>query len=413
MQNKIFHNILVTCLTLIVLLITFTGGTLVGFNFNQLTQNLNLPFLPAPSARAPSSSNNQLDKLFVPFWDSWRYIHEDYVDQPVNDVTLMRGAIKGMLDSLGDPHTAYMDPDEFRQDQTPLNGEYDGIGTINDTSGKYLTIISPIPGSPAEKAGLKAGDQITAVDKQDMTGIASELVINKILGKAGTPVTLTILRKGVTDPFDVTIVRAQILWPTVQGKMLDNNLAYIQMSSFGEKTDAEFRTALQPLLDKKPVGLILDLRYNGGGIVQTADQILSEFLPPDKVIMYEITKDNNPRSLQTSGKGIATQIPLVVLVNESTASASEITAGALQDYKRATLVGVNTYGKGSEQYWIPLTDDQGAIRITIAHWETPNKRQIDKIGLKPDIEVKMTDDDINNKKDPQLDAAVNFLLNNK
>ena len=167
----------------------------------------------------------------------------------------------------------------------------------------------------------------------------------------------------------------------------------------------------QPLLDKKPAGLILDLRYDGGGYLQTAIQVVSEFIPAGKVALYEQYGDGNMQTYKTSGTGLATDIPLVVLVNEGTASASEITAGAIQDYGRGKLVGVTTYGKGSVQNWIPLNNNEGAVRITIAHWLTPEKRQINKIGLKPDVEVKITDDDIKNKLDPQLDAAVKLLLN--
>jgi carboxyl-terminal processing protease len=316
-----------------------------------------------------------------------------------------------MLDSLGDPHTSYMDPDQFSQQQAPLSGGYEGIGAYVDVTGKYLTIIGPMPDSPAEKAGLKVGDQVIAVDKQDVTGMDGDLVLKKILGPAGTKVTLTIQRKDVNDPFDVTITRSKIVLPSITGKMLDNNIAYIQLSTFGQNTDDEFRKALQPLLDKKPVGLILDLRYDGGGYLNTAIDIVSEFIPSDKVALYEQYGNGKMQTYNTNGNGIATNIPLVVLVNEGTASASEITAGAIQDYGRGKLVGVTTYGKGSVQNWIPLNNNQGAVRVTIAHWLTPNKRQINKIGLKPDLEIKITDDDIKNKNDVQLKAAINLLLN--
>ena len=338
-------------------------------------------------------------------------VHDQYVDQPVDDVTLMRGAIRGMLDSLGDAHTSYMDPQQYSEQQAPLSGGYEGIGAYVDITGKFLTIIGPIPGSPADQAGVKKGDQVIAVDKTDVKGIDGNLVLKRILGPAGTKVTLTVMRDGVKDPMDFTMTRAKIDLPSIHGKMLDNNIAYIQLSTFGQTTDDEFRKAVQPLLDKKPAGLILDLRYDGGGYLQTAIQVVSEFIPAGKVALYEQYGDGNMQTYKTSGTGLATDIPLVVLVNEGTASASEITAGAIQDYGRGKLVGVTTYGKGSVQNWIPLNNNEGAVRITIAHWLTPEKRQINKIGLKPDVEVKITDDDIKNKLDPQLDAAVKLLLN--
>lgn len=410
MENKPLRSILFSCFILVVLVITLAAGMVIGYNGNWLLQKVNLPFLPATVSTTASSQSAELDKLFSPFWETWRYVHQNYVDQPVNDVNLMRGAIRGMLDSLGDPHTGYMDPDEYKQAEAPLEGGYEGIGAYVDVTGKFLTIISPMPGSPAEKAGLKSGDQVIAVDKEDMTGIAGELVLKKILGPAGTQVTLTIQRDGTDEPFDVAITRSKIDIPSVEGKMLDDNIAYIQLSTFGEKTDDEFRSILQPLLDKKPAGLILDLRYNSGGYLITAVDIISEFIPADKIALYEQSGKGDLRAYKTNGKGIATEIPLVVLVNEGSASASEITAGAVQDYKRGKLIGVTTYGKGSVQNWIPLSNDQGAVRITIARWLTPEKHQINKIGLKPDMVVELTEEDINNKHDSQLEAAVKLLL---
>jgi carboxyl-terminal processing protease len=415
MEQKPTRIILLSGLAVLILLITFSSGTVLGYSANKLAPSLNLPFLAPVSAKSPASASNggstNLDQLFTPFWETWKIVHDQYVDQPVDDLTLMRGAIRGMLDSLGDPHTSYMDPIQYNEQQAPLSGAYEGIGAYVDVTGKYLTIIGPMPGSPAEQAGLKKGDNVIAVDKKDVTGMDGQLVLNRILGPAGTKVTLTIQREGVKDPFDVSMTRAKINLPSIQGKMLDNNIAYIQLSTFGQSTDAEFRKALQPLLDKKPAGLILDLRYDGGGYLQTAIQIVSEFIPADKVALYEQYGDGNMQTYKTTGAGLATDIPLVVLVNEGTASASEITAGAIQDYGRGKLVGVTTYGKGSVQNWIPLNNNAGAVRVTIAHWLTPEKRQINKIGLKPDVEVKISDDDIKNKLDPQLDAAVKLLLN--
>ena len=414
MENKKTRNIIFSLLLVVVVVVAFGGGTFFGYTANKLMPTINLPFLPGFNSQTPpttASNGSSMDQLFAPFWESWKLVHDQYVDQPVSDVTLMRGAIRGMLDSLGDPHTSYMDPDQFRQQQAPLSGGYEGIGAYVDITGKYLTIMGPMPDSPAEKAGLKVGDQVIAVDKQDVTGMDGELVLKRILGPAGTPVTLTIQRPEVKDPFDVTITRSKISLPSITGKMLDNNIAYVQLSTFGQNTDDEFRKTLQPLLDKKPAGLILDLRNDGGGYLNTAINIVSEFIPEGKVALYEQYGTGKMQTYTTTGNGIAADIPLVVLVNEGTASASEITAGAIQDYGRGKLIGVTTYGKGSVQNWIPLNNSQGAVRITIAHWLTPNKRQINKIGLKPDLEVKLTDADIKAKNDVQLNAAVNMLLN--
>lgn len=360
---------------------------------------------PTPVA----DQNGPNSELFKAFWQAWQLVHDNYVTQPVDDQTLMRGAIKGMLDSLGDAHTLYMLPSEYSDLTGNLQGKsYGGIGAWVNTSGAFLMITQPMPGSPAEKAGLKPGDQIIAIDGVDMTGTLPELARQKVLGQEGTPVKLTIKREGVDQPFDVEITRASITAPTIISKMLDSNVAYIQLLTFGTNTDKELRTALDTLLAQKPVGLILDLRYNGGGYLQTGIEVASEFI--DKgVIVIEESGDGTRQPYDALPGGKALQIPLVVLVNKYSASASEIVSGAIQDTGRGKLVGETTYGKGTVQNWIPLVDNQGAVSITIAHWLTPNGRLIDKQGLTPDVAVTNTDQDIQAGKDPQLDKAVQLL----
>jgi carboxyl-terminal processing protease len=241
-----------------------------------------------------------------------------------------------------------------------------------------------------------------------MTGIPGELVRQKVLGPAGTEVTLTILR-GSEDPFDVKITRAKITIASVEGKMLGSNIAYIQLNTFGDTTTQELRATLKDLLAKNPKGIILDLRNNGGGYLDTAVDIGSEFIGSG-VILYEKYGDGTLKEYKAKAGGQATDIPMVVLINEGSASASEILAGALQDDKRAKLVGVTSYGKGSVQEWIPLSNNEGAVRITIAKWLTPLKRTIDHIGLTPDVVVKITKDDVTAGRDPQLDTATKTLL---
>jgi carboxyl-terminal processing protease len=406
MRSKVVLTIVSICVALVLLTGAFSGGILVGRFF--IPQNQQTSLLPIPSTQA-SPTPQALQDLFKPFWQSWQIVHDQYVDQPVNDEKLMQGAIQGMLASLGDQHTSYMNPDQYQQSTIAMQGEYDGIGAWVDTTGKYLTIVSPMQNSPAEKAGLKPGDQVIAVDGQDMTGIDGSLVIRKVLGSAGTNVTLTIQRSGLADPFDVTLNRAHIVIPSVESKMLDNNIAYIQLFDFGDKSTQEFHDALKDLMAKKPAGLILDLRNNGGGLRDAAIQIASEFIG-EGVIMYEQYGDGTRNTYNAIPGGIATQIPMVVLINEGSASASEIVAGAIQDHGRGKLVGVTSYGKGSVQNWIPLDNNEGAVRVTVARWLTPNGRTIHEIGLTPDVEVKITADDVTNGSDPQLAKAVELLL---
>ena len=421
MKSKVF----VAISAVLVVMILLAGACSAGFIVGHVTapvfsQGSGLPSISlTPSAittgkttQVPGQTTANTDTLFEPFWEAWQIVHQQYVDQPVDDEKLMQGAIRGMMDALGDKHTSYMDPDQYRQANMPLQEEYEGIGAFVDTTGKYLTIVSPMPGSPAEKAGLKSGDMITAVDGKDMTGVDGSIVLRSVLGPAGSKVRLTIQRSGVTNPFDVEIVRAKITMLSVTGKMLDNKIAYVQVISFAENTQAELENTLQTLMDQKPTGLILDLRSNGGGFLQTAIQVGSEFI--DKgVLMHEVYGNGKQEDYSATGGRLATKIPMVVLVNEGTASASEIVSGAIQDYSRGPLVGVTTYGKGTVQIWTPLTNNQGAIRVTVARWLTPKNRQINEIGLKPDYEVKMTDEDVKAGRDPQLDKAVELLTTPK
>ena len=399
-SNHTMKKVLIGC-GLVVLLVACLS---VGFIFGRLSNNLsvNLPLSTNPSA------STSTDELFKPFWETWQLVHDEYLVQPVDDEKMMQGAIRGMMDSLGDPNTSYMDPVEYSDASAPLEG-YSGIGAYVNTEGDYLTITEPMTGSPAESAGIKSGDQIIAIDGEDMTGVLPELARQKVLGPADTQVVLTIMRQGVEEPFDITVTRAQITIPSIEYHMLDNNLAYIRLYAFSNNTGDELHSALQELLSNDPNGLILDLRYNSGGYLDAAIQVGSEFLA-DGVVAYEEYGDGTRNTFNSTGDGIATQIPMVVLVNEWSASASELVSGALQDRGRAELVGVTTYGKGTVQNWIALSDNEGAVRITIARWLTPNGNNVNETGLTPDIEVTISDADVEAGIDTQLNQAMDALI---
>ncbi len=410
-KKKILIYGLVSVFAIFVLLASFGGGAAAGVIWARSHPQhaySETPPTPAPEVKSAAPSED-LQTLFKPFWEAWQLVHDQYVDQPVDDTKLMEGAIQGMLASLGDPHTSYMDPDQYLQANMEMEGEYDGIGAWVDSSGDYLTIVSPMADSPAEKAGLKPGDRIIAVDGEDITDLDPELVIRRVLGPAGTTVTLTVLREGSDEPLDFEVTRAHITIPSVEGKMLDDGIAYVHIYTFGANTGSELDKILEDLMAQNPSGIIVDLRYNGGGYLQTAIDVASEFLPKGKVVLYEEYGDGTRDVHKTHDGGRVLDIPMVILVNEGTASASEVVSGALQDYGRAQLVGVTTYGKGSVQIWTPLSDEQGAVRVTIARWLTPNERQIDKVGLEPDVVAEMTEEDYQNGKDPQLDKAIEVL----
>ena len=403
MKSKGLRTCLSIALGLIILAVVFVSGVGVGY-FAPRLMDADTPEITSsdPSGSTPTED----EALFAPFWEAWDIVHQEYVDQPVNDLNLMRGAIEGMLNALGDPHTSYMSPEEYTQANESLEGEYEGIGAWVDTSGEYVEIISPMKGSPAAEAGLLPKDLIIAIDGEDMSGIPGDIALQSILGPAGSDVTLTIRRENET--FDVTITRQQIIVPTVEHEMLEDDIAYIALYTYGDKSTEQLRDALRDLLAQDPIGLIFDLRNNGGGYLTTAIEVVSEFIR-DGVVMYEQEGDGVIRTYEAISGGLATEIPLVVLVNEGTASASEITAGAIQDRGRGPLVGAVTFGKGSVQNWIPLNDNAGAVRVTVARWLTPDQRQLSGDGLTPEYIVEMTEEDYTEGRDPQLEKAVEVL----
>jgi carboxyl-terminal processing protease len=418
MSSRALKITLGVILALVLICGIFSAGIFVGAILPQFQSTLvnRWPLLDQfPDTLPQPTSTNEaeagdLDALFRPFWEAWDIVHDQYVDQPVDNTLLMHGAIHGMLNSLGDRNTSYMDPDQYQQASIDLDGSYEGIGAYVDTEGEYLTIIAPMPNSPAEKAGLKPGDQVIAIDGEDMTGIDGSLVIRRVLGPDGTKVTLTILRENEPAPFDVEVIRAKITIPCVEYEMLDNNIGYLRLYDFGERATKDTEEALRDLMKDNPRGLIFDLRGNAGGYLTTAVDIASEFID-EGLILTERFGDGTEHTYNASKGGLSVEIPLVVLINGGSASASEIVAGAIQDHNRGTLIGETSFGKGSVQNWIPLSEDNGAVRVTVARWYTPNDRQIHEIGLEPDVPVELTEEDFLDGLDPQLDRAIEILTN--
>ena len=295
-MNKTIKVILVTTVSVILLAGTFSAGFLAG---HLMPLSAQLPsisrVLPSSPLIPPSVTSEQqaatpadVQELFKPFWETWNLIHRQYVIQPVDNVKLVEGAINGMLQTLNVGLNYYENADTFAERNNYLNGkDYEGIGAYVDTKGEYMTIISPMRGSPAQKAGLRAGDEVIAIDGKDMTGISPEDVRQKVLGPEGTTVILTILRKGESAPFDVSIIRAKITTPLVEYEMRDDDIAYVRLNTFGDSADKELRAAIEEMLAQNPKGLILDLRYNGGGYLDQGIAVASEFLPRGQVVVYE------------------------------------------------------------------------------------------------------------------------------
>lgn len=345
---------------------------------------------------------------FKQFWDLWDNIKSKYVDQPVDDVDLFYGALQGLVAGLGDPYSVYFPPvkaQEFAQD---LSGEFEGIGAEIGLKNEQLTVIAPLKGSPAESAGLKPGDKIFAIDGSDTFGIGLDEAIKKIRGKKDTVVTLTITSNGFETLRDVEITRGNINIPTVKWEMKENNIVYLRIAYFNQDTWSYFDKAVQEFLIQSPKGIILDLRSNPGGYLETAVAIGSEWVDEGNVVT-EIFSDKNGNDYATIGQHRLSGIKTVVLVDKGSASASEIVAGAIQDNGTGTIVGEQTFGKGSVQDFEVLPDGS-AVKITVAKWFTPNGRQIDKEGVTPDIVIEEMFTDINkDKTNGEIDYVDNGL----
>ncbi len=408
MKNGL-RTVLIIMLTALLAMGVFAGGFWAG-RFTTLADG-GLPALAGLSQSGSGSGDAaSRDALFAPFWEAWDLVHKNYVNQPVDDKALMQGAIRGMMAALGDDYSRYMTPEEYAIVSTDTSGELEGIGASVETAPQGgLLIVSPFPGSPAEAAGLKPSDRIIKVDDTDVTAMDKYKIIMLVRGAAGTAVHLSVIREGTEGVMEFDVVRAKIMIPSVESKMLDGQIAYVKLNDFGAHTTDELTTALKSLMAQKPAGLILDVRGNPGGFRDTAIEVASQFLPNGTLVMREQYADGKELAYKAKGGGLATDIPMIVLINKGSASASEIVAGALQDEHRATLLGETSFGKGSVQNWQPLVDDAGTVAVTIARWLTPSGRWIMKQGITPDVTVELTDADHAAGRDPQLDAAVQQL----
>ncbi len=346
---------------------------------------------------------------FTPFWETWTLLHETYGDE-LDDVALMEGAIVGLITTIGDPHMDYMDPETFSRVFGSLNGEeYEGIGAVvrQDEVTGGLELVSIFEGSPAEQAGLLPGDRIVMVEGQDITDLTQSEIISMVRGPADTLVRLGIMRPGEDELLKFEVRRGRITVPSVSHELLDGNIGYIRLSQFEFNTTMQMRAALEEMGADTLNGLILDVRGNPGGFLSTSIEVASAYIP-EGTIVVERAPDRETDH-QALGNAIAVNVPMVVLVDQGSASASELIAGALQDHGRATIVGMQTFGKGSVQTWRELSNG-GGIRITISRWYTPNGTSVSDVGITPDIVVPYEPEEISGDTDNQRAAAVEILL---
>jgi carboxyl-terminal processing protease len=356
----------------------------------------------SPEKKTTSDWSSELPPDFNLLVDAWKMVNKNYVDKDKLDAKkLSQGAVKGMIDALGDPHSAYVDPDLYKLEVSSLRGKYTGIGAYVGVRDKQLTIISPMVGSPAEQAGIKPGDKVLEINGKTTEGMSSTEAALTIQGPAGTSIKLLLLREGETKPFEVSIVRREITVKSVNWEKKDR-IGYIQLTGFQQQTDSELLSALKSLMAEGVDGIVLDLRNNPGGLLASAVLVASQFIR-DGVVVDVVDGAGNHSPERVRGNGVATDLPLVVLMNNGSASASEVVAGALQDYGRAKIAGKKSYGKGSVQMITNLKDGS-ALHLTVARWYTPKGRPIDGVGLTPDFPLELEGADL-------VDWAVNYLKN--
>ncbi|MCS7261260.1 MAG: S41 family peptidase [Anaerolineae bacterium] len=394
--NKVLSVHIRVFLTLVAAVLIFTLGMATGFGVHwYLTRD---------------NPTDEEIAQFNLFWEVWRLVRERYYGEIPAAPTPVYGAIRGALATLQDPYTIFVEPQPRALEKADLQGRFGGIGALVTRGKEGEVLLQPMPGSPAERAGIQNGDQLLKVDDTVITTtMRTEEIVLLIRGDVGTQVRLTLQRTGLTAPLEISVTRELIETPSVEWRILEphETIGYLRIRMFTERTAEETRRALQDLLDRGASTFVLDLRGNGGGVLDAAVDVTSEILDSG-VVLNEERRDQPEKSYMAKPGGLAVQQPLVVLVDGGTASASEIVAGALQDHKRATLVGEKTFGKGSVQLVFDLSD-ASSVHITVARWLTPNRQRIDAQGLQPDIIVPISDEERAAGRDPQLERAIAYL----
>ncbi len=360
---------------------------------------------------------------FSLFWDAYQKLQQNFIDSSkINNQKIIYGAIEGMAKSLGDSYTGFFDPSQAQRFQQDLSGSFEGIGVEIGVKKDTLTVVAPLPGTPGQKAGLKSGDIIVKINDQGAINMTTEEAVNLIRGPKGTSVTLTILRDGWNSAKDIKIIREMIIIPSMKWSLIDSDTAFIQIFQFNETLSADFKTAALKILQTPTKKIVLDLRDNPGGYLEVAQDIAGWFLEKNKVVVAEhFGKGQDKESpncenlvelydcyYYSKGPSSFANYPIVVLINQGSASASEILAGALRDNRNIKLIGEKSFGKGSVQEVIDLRGGS-FLKITIAKWFTPKGNSISEVGLTPDVKISVTDQDIEQKKDPQLDKALEII----
>jgi carboxyl-terminal processing protease len=384
--------------TLFAILI-FGAGGVAGYMFHQFMLD-NQP---------PSEEAEQDLSLY---WEVWNRVEEKFYGGIPQNAPLTYGAIKGSLATLNDPYTIFLEPEPAADEKASLEGQFGGIGAFIQRDEAGNAILEPMVGQAAAQAGLLKGDILIQIDETKiLPEMSTDDIVKLIRGEVGTEVTLLVERKGETEPIKLVVTRAVIETPSVNWRLIEEEptIGYIQLTAFTERSSEELKNALDDLIAQGAKSFIFDLRGNGGGLLETSIDVASQFLR-EGVVLREDRQSEGEKIYDVRAGGKALDQPLVLLINGGTASASEIVGGALQDYERATLIGEKSFGKGSVQLIYELSD-KSRLHVTVAKWFTPNHNGIDGIGLVPDIEVLITEEDRAAGRDPQLQRAISFLQN--
>ncbi len=408
-----FSKLLVMVVLALIVVIASFGAGIYFARKTEMTV-VRVPAASAASATPSSVTGTDGKPSMDVFWEAWDIVQSSFYREVPSEQERIYGAIRGMVTTFGDEHTAFIDPSRASILQEDSSGSFEGIGASvrMDELGR-LVIADPFPGRPAAEAGVQRGDVVLEVDGQSLRGYSLYEAVSLIRGPEGSTVVLTILREGEPDLLKISVVRAKIEIEVVTSKMLDGNVGYISLSEFSSGASGKVNAAIEDLRQQGATSLIFDLRSNPGGFLSESIAVSSLFLEDGVPVVRERRKGvAEDEIFRAQGLHSATDIPLVLLVNRGSASASEIVAGAMRDNGRATIIGEQTFGKGTVQ--LPHTLSDGSeLRVTIAEWLTPDGNSIDKAGVVPDVVVELTQEDFLNGVDPQLDRAVEFLQNGK
>lgn len=399
-KKFIKENIASVVTVIILTAVLLAGGYLAGYRRGALE-----------SATSVTSSGEKVAADYDVYWEAWKLLKDNHVDAAKkNDQDLMYGSISGLAQSFGDPHTTFFPPVEGKKFQEDVSGSFGGIGAEIGEKDGVIGIVAPLKGSPSEKAGLLAGDLILKIGDTSTEGLDVLKAVSKIRGEIGTKVILNVFRKEKwLQPRDITVTRERIELPTLDTTYFDNNkIAQVQLYAFNQNAPLKFYEAMTKALLKGTKGIILDLRNNPGGYLEVSTELAGWFLDRGELIVSERFKSGPDNKYLAQGNGALKKMPVVILINRGSASASEILTGTLRDQRGAKVIGEKSYGKGTVQEVLPLKDGS-SLKVTIAHWVMPKGQILDHNGITPDIEVLPTDDDIKNKKDVQLDKALEVM----